>query len=356
MYITFLMPGLNRKPVGGYKIVYEYANRFVSDGYEVAIVFPVSIFFVKRDIFYKLRSVLVYLYARCFNLEKMSYKWFPLDKKIRLSIVPSLSERFVPKSDVYVATGVATSCYLNEYSNASNKYYFIQHFETWATPESFVLNTYQFKLKKIVIAPWLLDIVRSVGEEAQLIYNGLDFSYFGCYQSVERRNKFNIAVMYHKATWKGFSDSYKALQEVKIKFPQLHVNVFGAEPCPIKLPSWFTYYLKPDQKTHNMIYNESAIYISASFYEGFGLTVAEAMQCGCVVACTDNGGFRAMCKDGETALLSPIKSPYQLADNIIKLIADDELRYKLSRNALISIRKFTWESAYGKMKNLLTGC
>ena len=33
--ITFLMPSVQLVPSGGYKIVYEYANRLAKDGYRV---------------------------------------------------------------------------------------------------------------------------------------------------------------------------------------------------------------------------------------------------------------------------------------------------------------------------------
>ena len=38
--ITFLMPSVQLVPSGGYKIVYEYANRLAKDGYRVVILHP----------------------------------------------------------------------------------------------------------------------------------------------------------------------------------------------------------------------------------------------------------------------------------------------------------------------------
>ena len=56
--ITFLMPGKGSIPVGGFKVVFEYANRLQKDGYDVHIVYPVSILFTKSSIRLKIKQVL----------------------------------------------------------------------------------------------------------------------------------------------------------------------------------------------------------------------------------------------------------------------------------------------------------
>lgn len=93
---------------------------------------------------------------------------------------------------------------------------------------------------------------------------------------------------------------------MKTKIPQLHVNIFGFPSKPSNLPSWYSYYQQPNKKLHNEIYNTSAIYVGASYSEGFCLTPPEAMMCGCAVACTDIGGYKTVGIDGITALLSPV--------------------------------------------------
>ena len=39
--VVFLLPGVDHGPVGGYKVVYEYANRLVYDGWSVTLVYPI---------------------------------------------------------------------------------------------------------------------------------------------------------------------------------------------------------------------------------------------------------------------------------------------------------------------------
>ena len=83
------------------------------------------------------------------------------------------------------------------------------------------------------------------------------------------------------------------------------------------------------------------------------MPIGEAMICGAAVACTDNKGYLEMAKDGETALVSPIKDSKALAENIIRLINDDELRHRIAANGNRFIQRFTWDESYAKLKSIL---
>ena len=39
MRICFVLPGVARQPVGGYKMAFEYANRLVKENHEVLILY-----------------------------------------------------------------------------------------------------------------------------------------------------------------------------------------------------------------------------------------------------------------------------------------------------------------------------
>ncbi len=160
--------------------------------------------------------------------------------------------------------------------------------------------------------------------------------------------------MYHTSALKDFSTAFKAFDIVKEKHPQLHVTLFGVFDKP-DLPVWYDYYQRPEKELFNKLYNNASIYVGSSQIEGWGLTVGEAMQCGCAVACTDNKGYLEMAKDGETALVSPVKDPQALAKNIIRLIEDDQLRHTIALNGNKFIHEFDIEKSYLKLKKFLNG-
>ena len=349
--ITFIFPHPVAGPTGGYKVVYEYANRLAADGHRVNIVYSGSLFWKKKSLYFKLTNCVRYL-----QMHIKGYgcrKWFKLDRRVKEHLTLSLNYRHLPKSDIYICTSPYTAMYVKDYPT-ENKYYFIQDYENWgAVTDEKLIETYHYPLKKIVISNWLAKLMQEQGCKYTQIPNGFDFEYFKMTNSIENRERYSIGIMYRPAIVKGFKYGLAALKIVKKKHPQLNVNVFGIESRPTELPEWFTYYQMPDKATHNRIYNESSIYIGCSNVEGWGLPIGEAMICGAAVACTNNNGYLEMAKDGETALVSPIKDAQALANNIIRLIEDDELRYRIAKNGNEFIKQFTWDKSYKKLKDTL---
>lgn len=345
--ISFLLFGAGDCPGGGIKMILEYANRFTERGYDVHIVYPASLNWLKGSILYKLKCIYIYI-KRLLFIGYSSRSWFNLNKKVHEHWTLSLNYRHIPKTDIYIATEVRTAPYLNDYPiNSTRKFYFIQGYENWFVSDEFCRKTYNYDMSKIVITNWLQRIItHEEHEQCVIVPNGFDFSYFQNYNPIEKRDKYCISMLYHTSKRKGIEISLHALDIVKGKYPQIKVLIFGTNPRPDFLPDWYEYYQKPDKEAHNKINNTAAIYIGASPIEGFGLTVGEAMLCGQAVACTNNDGYMEMAKDGHTALLSPIGDPVSLADNIIKLIEDDELRKRLAISGEDYIHKhFDWEKS-----------
>ena len=351
--ICFLLSGYVDYPIGGYKIVYEYANRLVSCGYEV------SIFFVK----YSRKAGFLRTLARhpwkvfssFFAHPKIT--WFKLDRRIKTRCIYSsaLITRGMPADTMFIATELSTAFALNEVK-AANKFYFVQDKEVWPPyTEEDVYASYRFDMRKITISEWLADEIRKCGSDAAIVHNGLDFEYFRLTSPIEARNKFEVAMMWHVDERKRCQDSLAALKLVKEKHPELHVTAFSAYDRPKDLPEWFSFVKKPDRDEHNRIYNNAAIYVAASEQEGCGLTPEESMICGCAVCCTDIGGFRDYAIDGKTALFSPVYNPAALADNICRLIEDDALRIRIAKTGAESIRQHTWDDAVSRFNKQLAG-
>lgn len=359
-YIAFFLPGKDSVPYGGYKVVYEYANRFAADGYETSIIYPHVSAEYKQEYpnpFFRLKMFIGFYYRKIRKQLKAA-EWFPLDRRIKKIYIFTFTDSYVSKLKDYkiIATAIRTAYELNNVRSIpqQNKYYFIQDFEAWGNfTDKMVYDSYRFPMKKITIAPWLVKRIESVGQTAILIPNGFDFTYFQLSNPIENRSSTEIAMLYHLDDRKRCCDSMAALDIVKQQIPSLHVTMFGTPTRPDNLPEWYTYYQTPDRETHNMIYNNAAIFIAASNYEGFGLTIGEAMICGCAICCTNNGGFSCMVQDAITGLLSEIYAPVTLAQNIIRLITDNNLRIKLATSGNNFIKQFTWEKAYKQFKAVI---
>lgn len=352
-HIVFLFPAYYDTPMGGYKVVYEYSNRLINDGYKVTIIYPSFLFFGKISLFRKAKHCLKFIYYLVVK-KKGPYSWFQLDEKVELKFVYSLKEKNVPKADYYIATAMETAYSLNGYKNIDNKqkFYLIQAFEDWAWGREALLNTWRFDLKKVVISPWLQSVASEIGEKAILIENGVDRIGLKKIVEPEDRDKFTVLMLYHQQKLKGCDDGLKALKYVKDIYPQLKGCYFGCPARPLNLPEWIDYFQTPNENVLCDIYNNSAIFIGTSHSEGWGLTIGEAMSCGCAVACTNAGGYLAMAHNNETALVSDIGDWRSLAKNIIDYIENDEMRIRIARNGNDKIQMFTWDRAYIKFNSM----
>lgn len=357
MRITFLLPGHALNPGGGFKVVYEYANGLVERGHDVTVVHTCD---ATRSLpmTSSARNLLKYFaYGLGYRGGYKPTKWFNLLASVRLSWVPSLSSRWIPDSDAVIATAWQTAEWVAGYPESKGaKYYLIQHKESVFedTDEDRVMQTWRLPLKKIVIAGWLEEICRTMGEDCTVIPNGLDFTTFGLDVPIEERCSHQVAMLYHDYyEWKGSAEGISALSIVRKEIPTLHVSLFGVGSGPKDLPDWCTYHRNPSRIQLRSLYNNAAIFITPSWSEGCAAPPAEAMQCGAAVCATDIGGHREYAINCKTALLSPVRNIEALAKNVRTLVEDTALRRSLAQNGWKHVQQYTWDRAVISLEKLL---
>ena len=352
MRITFLLPGAGRFPVGGLKIVYEYANRLASKGHVVSLVHAANVD-READFHLWLQGVSRYVKRRI-RKDYGPAKWFELDENVKLAWVPDLAPKHLPHADAVIATSWRTAEWMGRYSHRHGKqFYFLQHLETWSGPEDRVMATWKLPLHKSAISRWLQSIAEEAGETAEYIPNGLDFDRFGMDLPASERDPCSVMMLYHADDWKGSADGIEALMMARKKIPGLKATLFGVPHGDAGFPDWITYHQQPAQKLLRKLYNESAIFLAPSWAEGWGLTASEAMMCGCAVVATDIGGHREFAKHEETSLMVPPHDPEALAQQVVRIARDNDLRMRLSRNGNAYIQRFTWESSVHEFEKFL---
>jgi glycosyltransferase involved in cell wall biosynthesis len=350
--INFIMSRTGEWPSGGHRVLYEHANHLSRRGHAVTMVHPgrlvidpSSLDQVKNAVRYALRRV---------DGRYTPRSWFKVDPQVQLTCVPSLSEHFVPDGDVTIATAWQTAEWVSQYPKSKGRgFYFIQSLETWNGPEERVHATWKTPLRKIVLSRWLLQIAQSFGETAIYVPCGLDLTAFRIMAPSKERRPNKLLMLYHKGEWKGCSDGLHALSLVRSKDPTCCASLFGVPSRPATLPDWIEYHQSPSPKLLRELYNQAAIFVAPSRMEGWGLTGCEALLCGAALVATDIGGHREFAFHEQTALISPAHAPDALADNILRLIQDSDLRIRLARNGLEFVRQLTWELASSRLEAAL---
>lgn len=90
------------------------------------------------------------------------------------------------------------------------------------------------------------------------------------------------------------------------------------------------------------VFAESAVSIVASSFEGFCLSLAESMACGCVPVSYDiKYGPRELIRQGVDGFLVPAKDVKAMATAITQVLMDDELRFSMSVAATSVAARFS---------------
>ncbi len=99
------------------------------------------------------------------------------------------------------------------------------------------------------------------------------------------------------------------------------------------------------------LYTASQMTVFPSLYEGFGIPVLEAMACRTPVACSDTSSLPEVA--GDAALLFDPKDPASIAESLLSLTHDRDLRERLITAGLARVRGFSWEATATRTMEVL---
>lgn len=346
--INFILPFKPRRPAGGFRVMYEYANRLAKKGYQVHLTFPIKTQYMNYRFPYFVRLLLTKIEG--FRTDK----WFDFDESVTMSYVPEVADRYVPDADVVITTWWSTVLEMGSLSDRKGKKInLIQGFENWEGHTDLLYKSYDLEgVTNVVVASYLKTIVEQHTQKpVRLIHNAVNKEQFYLKDDIAQRNIYTVAMTYSIQEIKGSKYGLDALMLVKESVPELQVEMFGVCPDPEGLPDWIKFYRNPDNLCD--IYNRNSIFLSNSFTEGFPLTPAEALFCGCALVCTDIDGHKEFAIDGETALLVDVKNAQQMADKIMYLINNNEERIALAKRGNNYIQRFSWDNALDKMEHVI---
>jgi alpha-1,3-mannosyltransferase len=100
-------------------------------------------------------------------------------------------------------------------------------------------------------------------------------------------------------------------------------------------------------------YSKAKFFVSASEYEGFGISVLEAMASGCIVVVNDIDAFRELVRDGENGFLVDFSNPHAASVVISKILKKD--LKGISCGAMETARHYDWNNVIRRIEKVYRG-
>lgn len=354
MKISFILPALCG--AGGIDVVYEHANRLTKNN-EVTIYAPIITYNLMRG------NILIDLLKQIYATLK-TIKWFYVDKlpcimsdrkKVTIKPVLLINNRHLKDADCVIATAWCTAYDVSRLSESKGeKVYFVQGYEIWDN-EKLGKKSYALPLHKIVIAKWIKDkLISECGckEEIPVINNGIDTNIYKPKERTEKDKFINCIMLDHDLEKKGVKFGLEAFNKAKEKVPELKLTMFGRKKSSY-VTNEIKYYKNPKKNILIDLYQSSDIFIFPSIEEGWGLTPIEAMACKCAVVGTNVGCMLDIGVNEKNVLLCNPKDTDKMAEGIIRLAKDAELRKSIANCGYETVQKLDWETSTLKFESEL---
>lgn len=347
MRINFILPRVYNQPVGGVKVVYQYAKRMAKNNYDVHIYFYIGQLSSLKNL-----SKLV-LDSTIWRNKVKRVTWFDL-AGVKLHFDQTYKDIVSISEGKIIATHWSTAeVVYKSHCLLSNKFYFIQDYETFdpAVTKEKLDATWNLPLKKIIISKWLYKKGIELGlKRSNMFYipNFIDTNDFPIVENkTEERNL--ISFLWHKNPRKQADMGIAIAKKIKKRFPELNIVMFGTNIT--EFPDQFRVVNNANIAKLNNIYRHSIIYFMPSSKEGWGLTGMEAMACGAAVVSIDNGGIWEYANDSSAVIVN--NEEEKLFNEICNLIDDVDKRKRMVLNAYSEVKKFTFDKSYKKFMSVI---
>jgi glycosyltransferase involved in cell wall biosynthesis len=165
--------------------------------------------------------------------------------------------------------------------------------------------------------------------------------------------------------WKGTHIALRAFAMAREQVPDLHLTILGQGPDETRvrkliddlhLPRVELMDRLPEIDDVFALYGRSDVFVFPSLHESGGMAVLEAMGSSLPVVCLDLGG-PAMTVTSECGIAVPALTPRQvvrdMADAIVRLASDGNLRAEMGRAARARVSEYAWDKKVSDLESAM---
>ncbi|MGS2777504.1 glycosyltransferase [Robertmurraya sp. GLU-23] len=179
------------------------------------------------------------------------------------------------------------------------------------------------------------------------IGNSLSFDYFATEPDILKKKKKILVVSRLDERTKRLSLILKAWKKIQGEYPDWSLDIVGFGRS---LRSYLKLVKKLDLKRIQFLgkrqpevfYKESSIFLMTSAFEGWGMTITEAQQYGCVPIVMESfSAVHDIIESDVNGIISPNSDLDSFISNIKKIIENEELRIQMALNGIEGSKRFT---------------
>jgi len=152
---------------------------------------------------------------------------------------------------------------------------------------------------------------------------------------------------------KGLFDFLAAADRLYLREPDLRLAIVSKDECQIETRVPFDFYFRPPRPELADLYRRCSVFVSASWWESFGLPPLEAMACGAPVVLTQSRGVTEYAWPEKNCLMVPPRDPPALADAIQRVLRDAALARRLSEAGPPTAQGFHWDNCVDRFEAAL---
>ena len=217
----------------------------------------------------------------------------------------------------------------------------------------------------IAVSPYVKDLIDDMTQsKVYVVSNGVDFENVENIRQYELDGHVIFCVgMLEKR--KGVDILIRAILVIKKAVPDVHLFIGGIGGEEMNLKNLvkelnieesvkFLGFISEEEKYS--YYKSADVCVFPSRFDWSPVVLPEAMACGNPVVASNVGGIPYIVEDGKTGLLFELENVDDLAEKIITLLKDKELRDKMGNAGREKAKEFTWEKVaertvwvYGKI-------
>jgi len=333
LHITFLLP--NNGAGGGVRAIKDFGNGLIALGHNVRIIFKLQDVDIARRIYRKFfRKAVDWL--DYFHGEILSYNKSLKDIKFRDKeiVISMCSQTTLDAYQLQDSIIKVMHCHGLEYEN-------------W---DRFI-EAISLPIPKFAISNHVKETIEYYTSDKVLavIPNGINHSEYYREDDIVKNG---IGGCIRHRYSKDSQNSSRIFTLIHAQLPGIPLHSFGTGRRP-SIHTLLNYSNNPSIEEARIIYNKCKIWFLASIEEGFSLPVLEAMACGCVVVSTKCGGPQDLIIDGHNGYLVEVGNYGAIIHYIKKLLADDDLFQKMSKNSIDIAQNFSWPKSSALLESEL---